>query len=84
MGIYFTLIWYKRTQYNTLNLKLSNSQLYKLKSRIKNGTQVNLKHSLNIIGNSNDEAFSPHKLLSTNTQVSKICKSLETFFQRQI
>ena len=30
------------TQYNTLNVKLSNSQLNKLKSRIKNGTEVTL------------------------------------------
>ena len=29
------------TQYHTLNLKLSNSQLNKLKSGIKNGKQVN-------------------------------------------
>ena len=29
------------TQYNTLNVKLSNSQINKLKSRIKNGTEVN-------------------------------------------
>ena len=28
------------TQYNTLNVKLSNLQLNKLKSRIKNGTEV--------------------------------------------
>ena len=31
------------TQYNTLNVKLSNSQLNKLKSGIKNNTEVNLK-----------------------------------------
>ena len=31
------------TQYNTLNLKFSNSQLYQLKSGIKNGTEVTLK-----------------------------------------
>ena len=31
------------TQYNTLNIKLSNSQLCKLKSGIKNGTEVTLK-----------------------------------------
>ena len=30
------------TQYNTLNVKLSNSQLNKLKSGIKNGNEVNL------------------------------------------
>ena len=28
------------TQYNTLNVKFSNLQLNKLKSRIKNGTEV--------------------------------------------
>ena len=28
------------TQYNTLNVKLTNSQLNKLKSGIKNGTEV--------------------------------------------
>ena len=31
------------TQYNTLDVKLSNSQLNKLKSEIKNGTEVTLK-----------------------------------------
>ena len=35
------------TQYDTLNIKLSNSQLNKLKSGIKNGTEVILKMSLN-------------------------------------
>ena len=30
------------TQYNTLNVKLSNSQINKLKSGIKNGTEVTL------------------------------------------
>ena len=33
------LIW-KMTQYNMLNVKLSNSQLNKLKSAIQNGTEV--------------------------------------------
>ena len=33
------------TQYNTLNVKLSNSQLNRLKSEIKNGTEVTLKVS---------------------------------------
>ena len=31
------------TQYNTLNIKLSNSQLNILKSGIRNGTEVTLK-----------------------------------------
>ena len=63
------------TQYNTLNVKLSNSQLNKLKSAIKNGTEVTLNLSSNLIRNSNDETNFPHKLLLTDTQVSKICKA---------
>ena len=42
------------THCNTLNEKLSNSQLNKLKSGIKNGTEVDLNLSSNLIGNSND------------------------------
>ena len=38
------------TQYNSLNVKLSNSQLNKLKSATKNETDVVLRLSLNIIG----------------------------------
>ena len=59
-------------QYSTLNVILSNSQLNKLKSTIKNGTKVNLNLSSNLIGSSNDETNFPYKLLLTNTQVSKI------------
>ena len=43
------------TQYSTLNVKLSNSQLNKLKSAIKNGTEVILSTSSNLIGMFNDE-----------------------------
>ena len=55
---------------NTLNAKFSNSQLNKLKSALKNGTEVTLNVSLKLTGNSNDETNFPHKLLSTDTQVS--------------
>ena len=57
-------------QYNKLNVKLSNLQLNKLKSGIKNGTEVTLKHSSNIVGDSNDGNNFPHKFLLTNTQFS--------------
>ena len=57
------------TQYKTLNIKLFNSQLNKLKSAIRNGTEVTLNLSSNMIGSSNDETNFPHNLLSTNTQV---------------
>ena len=58
------------TQYNTLNVILSNSELNKLKSGIKNGTEVPLKLSSNVVGDSNDENIFLYKLLLTNTQVS--------------
>ena len=48
-------------QYNTSNVKLSNSQLNKLKSTIKNGTEVTWNLSSNIVGDSNDEIDFPHK-----------------------
>ena len=63
------------TQYNFLNVKLSNSQINKLKSGIKNGTEITLKLSSNVIGDSNDvNNFAP-KLLLTNTHVSKLRKA---------
>ena len=61
------------TQFDTFNVELPNSQLHKVKSTMKNGTELtNL--STNLFGSSNDETNFPHKLL-TNTQVSKICKA---------
>ena len=61
------------TQYNSLNVKLSNSQLNKLKSAIKNETEVVLRLSSNTI--SDNENNFPHKLLLTNREVSNICKA---------
>ena len=58
------------TQYNTSTVKLSSSQLNKLKSGIKNGTEVS-----DVVCNFNDENNFLHKLLLTNTQVSKLCKA---------
>ena len=54
-------------QYNTLMVKLSNSQLNKLISGIKNVTKVTLNLSSNVTGNANDETNFPHKLLLNNT-----------------
>ena len=62
-------------QYNTFNVKLSSSQLNKLKSAIKTGRQVTLNLSSNIIGDSNDENNFPHKLLLTNAQVLRLRKA---------
>ena len=55
------------TQYNSLNVKFSNSQLNKLKSGIKNGTEVTLHFLSNAIGNSNDEINFPDRLLTTDS-----------------
>ena len=56
------------TQYNSLNVKLSNSQLNKLKSAITNETDVVLRISSGMVGNSNDNSNFPHKLLLTDKQ----------------
>ena len=66
---------YKMTQYNSLNVKLSNSQLSKLKSSMKNETDVALRISSNIVGNSNDNTNFSHELLLTNRQVANIRKA---------
>ena len=64
-------------QYNSLNVKLSNSQLNKLKSAIKNETDVVLRLPSSMIGNSNDETNFPHELLLTNRQVTNLRKAFE-------
>ena len=63
------------TQYNGLNVKLSTSQLSKLKSAIKNENDVVLRLSSNMVGNSNDNTNFPHELLLTNRQVENIRKA---------
>ena len=57
-------------QYNSLNEKLSNSQLNKFKSPIKSETKVVLRLASNMIGD--NETDFPHKLLLTNRQVSNL------------
>ena len=63
------------TQYYSLNVKLSNSQLNELKSAIKNEADVVLKLSSNIIGNSDNDTRFPSKLLLTNRQIANLPKS---------
>ena len=57
------------TQYNSLNVKLPSSQINKLKSAIKNETEVLLRLSSNMIGNFDNKINFPHQLLFTNRQV---------------
>ena len=61
------------TQYNSLNVKLSNSELNKLKPAIKNKSEVVLRLSLNMIAN-NETTF-PRELLLTDKEVSNIRKA---------
>ena len=63
------------TQNNSLDVKLSNPQLNKLKSTIKNETEVVLRLSSNIVANSSDEINFPRKLLLTNRQVANLRKA---------
>ena len=60
-------------QYNSLNVKLSNSQLNRLKSAIKNKTELRLLSKM--VGNSDNETNFPHKLLLTNRQVANLHKA---------
>ena len=55
------------THYNSLNVKVSNSQLNKLKSAIKNEAGAVLRLSLNMVGD--EETNFPQKLLLTNREV---------------
>ena len=70
------------TQYNSLNVKLSNSQLNKLKSAIKNGTEVVLRLSSNMI--SDNETNFPHKLLLTERQVENLRKAFTNHLSTDI
>ena len=56
-------------------MKLSNLQLNALKSGRKNFAEVTLYLPSNVIGDSNYKANFPHKLLFTDTQISRRCKA---------
>ena len=60
----FNFHLYKMTQYNSLDVKLSNSKLNKLKSAIKSEIEIVLRLSSNMIGD--NETNFLHKLLLTN------------------
>ena len=62
------------TQYNRINAKLL-TQLNRLKPAIKSETEVVIRLSPNMVGDSNDKTNFPHELLLTNRQVSSIGKA---------
>ena len=80
--VWFNFYQYKMTQYNSLNVKLSNSQLNKFKSAIKNENEVVLRLSSNMIGD--NETNFPHKLLLTNRQVSNLRKAFANHLSADI
>ena len=51
------------TQYNRVNVKLSTSQLNKLKSAITNENEVVIRLFPSMISDSNDKTNFPHELL---------------------
>ena len=61
------------TQYSSLNVKLSNSQLSKIKSAIKNETELVLRLSSIMVGD--DQSNFPHKLLLAHRQVVNLRKA---------
>ena len=72
------------TQYNSLNVKLSSSQLSKLKSTIKNENDVVLGLSSSMVGNSIDNTNFPHELLLTNRQIENIRKAFANHLSTDI
>ena len=67
-----------------MNVKLSNSQLNKLKSAIKNETEVVLRLPSNMMGNFDNETNFPYKLLLTDIQVANLRKAFANNFSVNI
>ena len=62
-------------QCNSLNVKLSHSQLNELKPAIKNKTQFVLRISSNMTSNCDNKINFPYELLLTNRKVANIGKA---------
>ena len=60
---------------NSLNVRLSNSQLNKLKPAIKNKKEAIWDYHQICIGNSNDKINYLHELLLTKKHTANLCKS---------
>ena len=69
------------TQYNSLNVKVSNSKFNKLKSAMKNETEVVLRLSSNMIGDSGHKTSFLHELFLTNRQVANLRKAFTNNLQ---
>ena len=69
-------------QCSSLNLKLSDSQLNKLKPAIKNEAEEVLRLSSNMV--SDNKTNFPHKLLLTNRQLSNLRKHFPNYLSADI
>ena len=67
-------------EYNTVNAKLSNSQLNKLKSAVKNKQGSTLRMNARMFNGYN----LPHELLSTTRQITKLRNNIENNLQTDI
>ena len=70
------------TKYNSLNVKLSNSLLDKLKSATENEAEEVLRLSSNMVGD--DETNLPHELLLTNKQVANLLQAFANYSSTDI
>ena len=64
-------------EYNKVNVKLSDSQLNKLKSAVKKQTGVTLRTNIKMFNGNN----LPHKLLLTARQKTKLRNAFKTICQ---
>ena len=67
-------------EYNTVNIKLSNSQLNKLKSAVKNKQGTTLRMNARMSNGNN----LPHKLLLTTRQTTKLRNAIKNNLQTDI
>ena len=72
------------TQYNSVNVNLSDSQLKKLKSVTKNETRINLRLSSNMLSRSNNETGLQDELLLTKRQIANLHKAFTINFLSNI
>ena len=69
-----------KVEYNTVNAKLSNLQLNKLKSAVKNKQGTTLRMNARMFNGNN----LPHELLLTTRQTTKLINAIENNFQTDI
>ena len=67
-------------EYNEVNTKLSNSQLNKLKSAVKNNKDTTLRMNARMFNGNN----LPHELLLTTRQTTKLRNAIENNLQTDI